>query len=227
MLEMRGVSKSFGRRRKVQVLEKADFVLPDQKITALMGQSGSGKSTAARLLLFLEQCDEGEILWNQVPVHLKSRSEMLSFRKKVQYISQRPESFFDPVYKLGASVMECVRIHGLDRAEAKEHLMELLQMVKINEAVLDRYPYQVSGGEIQRIALCRALLLSPEVLILDEATSMLDVSVQAQILNLLKELKEKMHLTYLFIAHDRGVVDWFADEVYEVRDKKLLPEKRV
>ena len=105
--------------------------------------------------------------------------------------------------------------------------MELLQMVKINEAVLDRYPYQVSGGEIQRIALCRALLLSPEVLILDEATSMLDVSVQAQILNLLKELKEKMHLTYLFIAHDRGVVDWFADEVYEVRDKKLLPEKRV
>ena len=91
-------------------------------------------------------------------------------------------------------------------------------MVKLNEAVLDRYPYQVSGGEIQRIALCRALLLDPEVLILDEFTSMLDVSVQAQILNLLKELGEKKKLTWLFIAHDEEVVRWIADEAYQMEN---------
>ncbi|MDO5425680.1 MAG: dipeptide/oligopeptide/nickel ABC transporter ATP-binding protein [Eubacteriales bacterium] len=223
MLEMRQVSKSFGKRHTVPVLDQVDFCLEEQKITALMGPSGSGKSTLARILLFLEQPDAGEILYNGKPVNRKNRKEVLQFRRKVQYISQRPESFFDPMYKLSSSVLEAAGVHGIPISEAKERLKELLELVKINDAVLERYPYQVSGGEIQRVALCRALLLEPEVLILDEATSMLDVSVQAQILNLLKDLKERLGLTYLFIAHDREVVKWFADQALELRDGKLWP----
>lgn len=225
MLELKGVTKRFGKKHPVCVLNQVDFSLEEGKITALMGQSGSGKSTLARILLFLESCDEGEILYDSMPVDPKNRKEMLQFRRKVQYISQRPESFFDPMYKLRTSVLETVRVHGLPGKKMEEKLKELLELVKINEAILDRYPYQVSGGEIQRVALCRALLLEPEILILDEATSMLDVSVQAQILNLLKELKEELKLTYLFIAHDLEVVCWFADQGFILEKGKVQPMK--
>lgn len=218
MLEMKGITKTFGKKQRFTVLDQVDFPLETGKITALMGQSGCGKSTLARILLLLEKPDQGEILFDGKTVNRKNREEMLAFRRKVQYLSQRPESFFDPVYKLGTSVLEAARVHHLDKEKAESRLKELLAMVKLNEAVLDRYPYQVSGGEIQRIALCRALLLDPEVLILDEFTSMLDVSVQAQILNLLKELGEKKKLTWLFIAHDEEVVRWIADEAYQMEN---------
>lgn len=221
MLEMKGITKSFGKKHPVRVLDQVNFTLEEGKITALMGPSGSGKTTLARLLLLLEPWDEGEILYNGQRVNPRDRSNVLEFRRKVQYISQRPESFFDPMYKLHSSVMEAARVHKLDAGKSEEKLKELLKLVKINEAVLDRYPYQVSGGEIQRVALCRALLLDPEILVLDESTSMLDVSVQAQILNLLKQLREEMGLTYLFIAHDLEVVRHFADRALELREGKL------
>jgi peptide/nickel transport system ATP-binding protein len=221
MLEMKNVTKSFGKKKKLCVLDYVNFTLEEGKITALMGSSGSGKSTLARILLLLESCDEGEILYRGQKIDPKNRREVLEFRRKVQYISQRPESFFDPIYKLRTSVLETAMVHHLDMEEARLRLSELLKLVKINKAVLDRYPYQVSGGEIQRVALCRALLLEPEILVLDECTSMLDVSVQAQILNLLKDLKEELGLTYLFIAHDQAVVDWFADDTFELKNGKL------
>ncbi len=223
MLEMRGVTKRFGKRHPITVLDRLDFSLEEGKITALMGPSGSGKSTLARILLLLETWDEGEILCDGSPVNPRDRKNVLEFRRRVQYISQRPESFFDPMYKLRTSVMEAARVHRLDAEKAEKRLGELLELVKINTSILERYPYQVSGGEIQRVALCRALLLEPEVLILDESTSMLDVSVQAQILNLLKELREKMGLTYLFIAHDLEVVRWFADKALELKEGKVYP----
>ncbi len=221
ILEMKNVTKSFGKRRSVRVLDHADFALEQNRITALMGVSGSGKSTLARLLLMLDTCDEGEILYRGRPVNMAKRRESLAFHRRVQYISQRPESFFDPMYRLRSSVMEAARIHRLEPAKASDRLSQLLEQVKINEAVLDRYPYQVSGGEIQRVALCRALLPEPDVLILDECTSMLDVSVQAQILNLLRDLQKEWNLTYLFIAHDIEVVRWFTDRAVLLSEGKI------
>lgn len=221
MLEMKNGSKCFGKKNPIMVLNHVDFSLQEGKITAVMGASGTGKSTLARCLLFLERLDEGEIFYNETLVQLKNHRQMMEFRRKVQYISQRPESFFDHVYKLGTSVMETAKIHKLDMGQTKEKLAELLELTKLNSAVLERYPYQVSGGEIQRLALCRALLLKPEILILDEVTSMLDVSVQAQVLSLLKKLQKEMKLTYLFISHEAEVVNYFADRVVEIKNGRL------
>lgn len=221
MLEMRNVTKTFRGKTVKCVLDDVSFGLEPRKTTALMGESGSGKSTLARILLGLEPPDTGQVLWNGRALNRRSRRDMLDFRRRVQYISQHPESFFDPFWTLKFSVYEAGRIHGIPRENIDNALPALLEQVKITPATLERYPYQVSGGEIQRISLCRALLLEPEVLVLDEATSMLDVSVQAQILNLLKELKQAHDLTYLFISHEQAVVDWMADTVYHVEKGKL------
>ena len=133
---------------------------------------------------------------------------LLPFRRKVQLISQRPESFFDPRMRLGDSILEPLSFYGVRRASSRERLLDLLEQVKLTDELLTRYPHQVSGGEIQRLSLCRALLLEPQILVLDEPTSMLDISVQAQILQILRELKETHGLSYLFITHDREVAEY-------------------
>ena len=167
----------------------------------------------------MEPADSGEICFHGQTVNGKDRRLMKQFRRRVQYISQHPESFLDPNWKIGRSVMEAAKVYGCREADQK--LKKLLAQVKLGRAVLDRYPHQVSGGEIQRAALCRALLPEPEVLILDEATSMLDVSVQAQILNILKEIQEREGIACLFISHDREVVSWFTDEKRELKGGRL------
>lgn len=220
MLEMRNVCKSYSGKNRVEVLDHVSLKLEKGKTLGLMGQSGSGKSTIARILLMQEPLDAGDIYFHGEKVDKRNRSMMKSFRKKVQYISQHPESFLDPNWKIGKSVLEGAAIYG-EKKEAQERLPRLLEQVKLNRAVFDRYPHQVSGGEIQRAALCRALLLRPEVLILDEATSMLDVSVQAQILNILKEIQEKKKLSYLLISHDKEVVSWFTEDIVELRGGHL------
>ncbi len=222
MLEMKNISKTYRAKPPRQVLKNVDFALEPGKTTALMGPSGSGKSTLARILLGLEQPDGGQILWNGQALSRKSRSGWMRFRRRVQYIAQHPESSFDPFWTLKHSVYEAGAIHKIPPERIRAALPELLEQVKIAPATLERYPYQVSGGEIQRICLCRALLLEPEILVLDEATSMLDVSVQAQILNLLKELKQAHGLTYLLICHEQPIVDWMADRVFRVENSRVV-----
>lgn len=225
MLEMKNVSKAFPGKPPKQVLNDVSFCLEPYRTTALMGQSGSGKTTLARILLALEAPDTGGIWWNDREVQRHSRQEMLHFRRKVQYIAQHPEGVFDPFWTLKHSVYETGKIHHLPKSQIDTRLPELLEQVKITPATLERYPYQVSGGEIQRINLCRVLLLEPEVIVLDEATSMLDMSVQAQILNLLKEMKAAHNLTYLLISHEQAVVDWMSDFVYTIEDGCLRRTK--
>lgn len=220
MLEMRDVCKSYPGKNRVEVLEHVSLALKAGRTLGLMGQSGSGKSTIARILLMQEPMDAGAVYFHGEKVEKKNRERMKSFRKRVQYISQHPESFLDPNWKIGKSVLEGAAVYG-EKKQVQERLETLLEQVKLSRAVLDRYPHQVSGGEIQRAVLCRALLLNPEVLILDEATSMLDVSVQAQILNILKEIQEKEKLSYLLISHDREVVSWFTDDIVELRGGRL------
>ena len=221
MLEMRKVSKTFYGKNRAEVLNQVDFELKEGEITGLTGRSGSGKSTLARLLLQLEKPDSGHIFYKGKAMNQKKRREFAEFRREVQYISQHPESFFDPFWTLGRSVREAGKIHRISGKAMEIKLEELMGQMKLDMSVLDRYPYQVSGGEIQRLSLCRALLLEPKILILDEASSMLDVSVQAQILHLLRELKQTHCLTYLFISHDLPVVRWFCDRIFELKDGKV------
>lgn len=220
MLEMRDVCKHYPGKNRAEVLNHVSLKLEAGKTLGLMGGSGSGKSTAARILLMAEPTDSGAVYFHGKRVDKKDRGMMRNFRRKVQYISQHPESFLDPNWKIGKSVLEGAAVYG-EKAEASERLGGLLEQVKLNRAVLERYPHQVSGGEIQRASLCRALLLNPEVLILDEATSMLDVSVQAQILNILKEIQKERGISCLFISHDREVVSWFTDEIAELKGGQL------
>ena len=137
----------------------------------------------------------------------------------MQFISQRPESFLDPRQTLGSSLREEFTVFNLPYDEEK--IKEMLDLVKLNAELLQRYPHQVSGGEIQRICLVRALLLEPKLLILDEPTSMLDISVQAQILHLLRDIREEKQLAYLFITHDKQLAEWLCDRVLHIEQGQL------
>ena len=192
MLKVSHICKTFTggiiRKTRVNAVKDVSFTIRDGETFGIVGNSGCGKSTIANMLLSLIKPDSGTI----------------EIDGTIQIIFQHPETSLDPAKKIGYSLEEPMIIHKMyDKAGRKKRVKELL----------DRYPHQISGGEAQRIMIARALSLDPKILILDEPTSMLDVSVQAQIMTLLKELQEKLGLSYLFISHDLDVVRWFCDEV--------------
>lgn len=217
MLKAENISKSFIDRssgKSFRLLQDVSLEIAPGEAVALMGGSGSGKSTLARLLLRLLPCDTGKIYFRGTDITKLAGKELAGFRRSVQFISQRPESFLDPRKTLSYSLREALEVFSLPYAE--EQALEMLDLVKLNAKLLERYPHQVSGGEIQRICLVRALLLEPELLILDEPTSMLDISVQAQILHLLKDIRTQKQIAYLFISHDRLISEWLCDRVVRI-----------
>ena len=217
MLKAENISKSFIDRssgKSFRLLQDVSLEIVPGEAVALMGGSGSGKSTLARLLLRLLPCDAGKIYFRGTDITKLSGKELAGFRRSVQFISQRPESFLDPRKTLSYSLREALEVFSVPYAE--EQALEMLDLVKLNAKLLERYPHQVSGGEIQRICLVRALLLEPELLILDEPTSMLDISVQAQILHLLKDIRTQKQIAYLFISHDRLISEWLCDRVVRI-----------
>ena len=217
LLEGRGIVKTFRGGfggRPYRALDGVSIALERGETLGLMGPSGCGKSTLARILLRLIDPDEGQLLFDGQDITALRGRRLLSLRRKVQLISQRPESSFDPHRKLGDSLRETMNIHRLPHDPAR--INALLEQVKLTDERLSRYPHQVSGGEIQRLSLCRALLLRPEVLVLDEPTSMLDISVQAQILQILRELRDQYALSCLFITHDRAVAFYLCERVVEL-----------
>ena len=214
MLKAENIYKTYWDRsiKKEQVvLNNCSLEIASGQVVGLMGPSGCGKSTLARILLRLVPLTSGKIIFNGQDITHTSNNKLQDFRKNVQFISQRPESFFDPIITLGKSLMEPLQIFNLQYSD--DEIQSVLELVKLNKALLTRYPHQVSGGEIQRLSIARALLLKPQLLILDEPTSMLDISVQAQILHLLKNIQRERNLSYLFIAHDKDVISWMCDEV--------------
>lgn len=222
MLKAENISKSFIDRssgKTFELLHNVSLEIKAGEAVALMGGSGSGKSTLARILLCLLSCDSGKIYFQGQNITQATGKDLSIFRRNVQFISQRPETFLDPRQTLGSSLREAFIVFNLPYDEEK--IKEMLDLVKLNAELLQRYPHQVSGGEIQRICLVRALLLEPKLLVLDEPTSMLDISVQAQILHLLRDIRQEKQLAYLFITHDKQLAKWLCDRVLHIEQGQL------
>ncbi|MBW1937051.1 MAG: ABC transporter ATP-binding protein, partial [Deltaproteobacteria bacterium] len=217
MLRSTGLKKYFPVRRGflqrvvgwIKAVDGVDFDIEQAKTLGLVGESGCGKSTVGRLILKLLEPDEGKIIYKSKDITHLSQNELTPFRKEMQIIFQDPFGSLNPRMTAGQSVEEGLRAVGMKgRRERKERVRELLQMVGIPASAADRFPHEFSGGQRQRIGIARALSVEPSLIVCDEPVSALDVSIQAQIINLLKELQARLGLGYLFISHDLNVVGY-------------------
>jgi len=198
----------------VKALDGASFVLKKGSTFAVVGESGCGKSTLARLVTLIEQPTSGVLKIDGVDLSKSEEKELKKWHTKVQIIFQDPYGSLNPRQKIGHALEEPLLVNTKKTKAAREQAArEMLSMVGLRPEHYDRYPHMFSGGQRQRIAVGRALMLEPEIIVLDEPVSALDVSIQAQILNMLTEIQERLNLAYLFISHDLSVVHHIADEV--------------
>lgn len=227
MLEVQNLNKTFTsgvlRKRTVNAVRNVSFSIAEGKTLGIVGNSGCGKSTIARILLSLIQPDSGEIALDSERIPAENLEKRKLLARRIQIIFQHPESSLDPRRKLGYSLMEPMRIHRLFSVnDRRRRLSELMDRVDLSSELLERFPHQISGGEAQRAMIVRALTLDPKVLILDEPTSMLDVSIQAQVMNILRDLQAQLGLTYLFISHDLDVVRWMCDDLAVMTEGRFV-----
>ncbi|SFI27013.1 peptide/nickel transport system ATP-binding protein [Tindallia magadiensis] len=229
MLELRKVTKSYGRgwpfSQKITPVKEVSFSVYPQKTTGLVGKSGCGKSTLARCITGLQPIDSGHILYQDVSLNRLSFRDWLPYRRKIQMVFQHPDTALNPKKKILESLKEPFRLHRiLPEREAVQKIRESLAFFGLTEDILFRYPHQVSGGQIQRVALLRALSLQPELLVLDEPTSMLDVSVQAQMIQLLQKIQQEFSLSMLFISHDIHLIKAISDQVLIMKEGRILEQ---
>lgn len=221
MLEIRDVKRDyrvsqglFKEDKIVHAVKGVSFKLDKGKTLAIVGESGCGKSTLARILTFIDEPTAGELLIDGQKVDLRPGHLTSDMRQKVQIVFQNPYGSLNPRQKIGDVLGEPLLINTkMSSAERRERATEMLIKVGLGPEHYNRYPHMFSGGQRQRIAIARALMLNPKLLVLDEPVSALDLSVQAQVLNLLADLQEEFGLTYVFISHDLSVVRYIADEV--------------
>ncbi|WP_448720111.1 ABC transporter ATP-binding protein [Microbacterium natoriense] len=234
VIEFRDVTKVYKlrgngfRSTDFTAVDKMSFQVPKGSTMAIVGESGSGKSTAAKMLLRLEKKTSGKILVNGQDTDELSRPKLQALRRQMQPVFQDPYGSLDPLHNIGNTVAEPLRVHGVgDSASRRARVLEVLDQVALPASVADRYPNELSGGQRQRVAIARALALKPEIVVLDEAVSALDVLVQAQVLNLLAELQSELGLTYLFITHDLAVVRVIADHVCVMEKGRVVEQGTV
>ena len=217
LLEVRGlamhfpISEGIVLSRKVgdvKAVDGVDFSIARGETLGLVGESGCGKTTTGRCILRLEKPTAGEILFDGHDVNRMERRELTALRRRMQVIFQDPYSSLNPRMKVGEIIAEPIKVHGVepDGRRRRERVRELLSVCGLDPKFTDRYPHEMSGGQRQRVGIARALALDPDFIVCDEAVSALDVSIQAQVVNLLEDLRERFRLTYLFIAHDLSVV---------------------
>jgi ABC-type oligopeptide transport system ATPase subunit len=232
LLQVDGLVKAFGQGRALfgrgearLAVDHVSFEVAAGTTFGLVGESGSGKSTTARIIARLLDADQGSVKLGGSELLSQRGAALHRSRQQVQMVFQDPFASLNPRWKVGSLVGEGLRIHRrLSRTERHARVVELLEMCGLTAAAADRYPHQFSGGQRQRIGIARALAVEPELLILDEPVSALDVSIQAQILTLLGKLQKDLGLTYLFIAHDLAVVERFCDWVAVMKDGVVVEQ---
>lgn len=209
-------------KKSMTAVDDVSFELQRGECLGIVGESGSGKSTIAKMITHLEPVTGGQIFLDEKNITNAKGKELRDIYQDMQMVFQMPMESFDPRRTLGDGIGESLRNMGISRRETRERVENLLEKCGLEKEFADRYPHQVSGGQCQRAAIARALAVNPEILICDEATSALDVTVQKQILELLKELKEKEELSFLFICHDLALVQEFCDKVLVLYQGKVV-----
>lgn len=213
----------------VHALNNVNLEIFENEILGLVGESGSGKSTLGNCILKLIQPTNGEIIFENENITYKKKKELKDFRKKAQPIFQNPYMSLNPRMKIFDILKEPFIVNGIkNKEEIKEKIEKIIELTGLNKSDLEKYPHEFSGGQRQRIAIARSIILNPSFIVADEPVSALDVSIQAQIINLLLDLKEKLNLTMLFISHDLSVIKYISDriavmylgEIVEIADKE-------
>jgi peptide/nickel transport system ATP-binding protein len=230
ILEVQELKKSFYSRKglfgkeEFQAVKGVSFQLAKGKTLGLVGESGSGKTTIGLLLMRLQQATGGKALFQGQDLLAMSEKEFARYQRKIQIIFQNPYASLNPRFTIGQILMEPMQIHNIGQhdTERKHMVLELLERVSLPAQAFDRYPHEFSGGQRQRIAIARCLTLKPEILICDESVSALDVSVQAQVLNLLQDLQDEFGLSYIFISHDLSVVKYISDQIMVLNHGELV-----
>ena len=230
ILDVRKLGKDFYTRegffgqRRFQAVKDVSFRLPKGKTLGLVGESGSGKTTVGLTLMRLHEASSGEALFEGRDILSMSAREFMGYKRRIQIIFQNPYASLNPRFIIGQTLTEPMMIHGIGAStqERTELAFEMLHKVGLPEVSFYKYPHEFSGGQRQRIAIARCLALKPDILICDESVSALDVSVQAQVLNLLQDLQDEFHLSYIFISHDLAVVKYISDEVMVMNQGEIV-----
>ncbi len=231
ILRIRGVKKYYPVNRNFfgtttsynKAVDDIDFEVYQGETLGLVGESGCGKTTLGRVILNLINSTEGEILYKGINISRLSGRELRKLRQNIQIVFQDPYSSLNPRLTIGSAIMEPMQVHKLNKnnSQRKDKTFELLEKVNLDRSYFNRYPHELSGGQRQRICIARALALNPEFIVCDESVSSLDVSIQAQILNLLNDLKKQFNFTYIFISHDLSVVRFMSDRIIVMKDGKI------
>ncbi|MBK1689888.1 ABC transporter ATP-binding protein [Rubrivivax gelatinosus] len=232
VLEVRSLAKSFWLKeglfgkREFKAVRDVNFKLRRGHTLGVVGESGSGKTTMGLTLLRLHEPTGGEVIFDGKNLLKLSDRERQLMRRRIQIVFQNPYASLNPRFTIGQALIEPMTIHGIgaDTAEREQRARTLLEKVGLDGRAFGKYPHEFSGGQRQRVAIARCLTLEPEVLVLDEAVSALDVSVQAQVLNLLKDLQDELGLAYVFISHDLSVVRFISDEVMVMKDGQVVEQ---
>jgi peptide/nickel transport system ATP-binding protein len=230
VLEVNNLGKNFYTReglfgkRTFEAVKNVSFKLPKGKTLGLVGESGSGKTTVGLTLMRLHQATSGQAIFEGRDLLAMSASEFMAYKRRIQIIFQNPYASLNPRFVVGEILTEPMKIHGIgsDEQERTELAFELLNKVGLPEASFYKYPHEFSGGQRQRIAIARCLTMKPDILICDESVSALDVSVQAQVLNLLQDLQDEFKLSYIFISHDLAVVKYISDQIMVMSNGEIV-----